>query len=132
MLKTIKTKKQMRLDELIKYIYNENIESKTFTDLKNEVEVSTNIFGSVSITNNNNSKLFVSHNRLFTVEIEEPIKDVTLLKEVVYVHDNEALIKDYDTSIDEILSRHHKGSVSEIHALINGRLELVYEREGEE
>ncbi|MCK1976050.1 hypothetical protein LNK15_03140 [Jeotgalicoccus huakuii] len=130
MLQTITRVKEMNIIELLEYARKHHKHGKMFKS-KDGWQVFVDDSG-FSIDTAEETQPIIWFSETFEVEVEEPIKDVTLLKEVVYVHDNEALIKDYDTSIDEILSRHHKGSVSEIHALINGRLELVYERDGDE
>ena len=136
MLKTIKTKKQMRLDELIKYIFENDIKDKKF---KANNHLIYPFKGGNNVTVNEDGAIYfgglernmLSKNDTFTVEIEEPITKVTLLEKAVYVHKNETLVKDYNTSIDEI-TRRHGDSVSEIHALINGRLELLWERDEDE
>ena len=124
MLKTIKIKKQMRLDELIKYVWDNGIINTTFKSNYSAI-VRINEYGDVSTTK------FLHRNDSYTVEVEEPITDVTLLEKAVYVHKNKTLVKDFNTSIDEILIGKHEGSVSKIYALINGHLELVWEADGE-
>ena len=128
MLKTIKTTKQMRLDELIKYVWNNGITNRKFQG---------NYFKHVEINEAGEVRLFMQETPIFsfdkhntfTVEIEEPITEYTSLERVVYVHKNKTLIKDFNTSVDEILNSKHEGSVSEIYALIDGRLELAWERD---
>src|SRR5699024_1836895 len=124
MLKTIKTTKQMRLDELIKYVWDNGITNTTFKSNYSAI-VRINEHGDVR------TPYMIHRNDLFTVEIEEPITKVTSLEKAVYVHENKTLVKDFNTSIDEILNSKREGSVSEIYALIDGRLELVWERDGE-
>src|SRR5699024_3521471 len=125
MLKTIKTTKQMRLDELIKYVWDNGITHMTFKSNYSAI-VRINEYGEVSTTK------FLHRNDSYTVEVEEPITKVTSLEKAVYVHKNKTLVKDFNTSIDEILNSKREGSVSEIYALIDGRLELVWERDGDE
>lgn len=124
MLKTIKTTKQMRLDELIKYVWDNGITNTTFKSNYSAI-VRINEYGDVSTTK------FLHRNDSYTVEVEEPITKVTSLEKAVYVHKNKTLVKDFNTSIDEILNSKREGSVSEIYALIDGRLELVWERDEE-
>ena len=134
MLKTIKTTKQMRLDELIKYVWdNDNL-------FKGEGQICFEVDGQkdqgfVCFENNMGASFstsrYIELDETFTVEVEEPITDVTLLEKAVYVHKNETLVKDFNTSIDEILIGKHEGSVSKIYALVNGKLELVWERDEE-
>ena len=126
MLKTIKTTKQMRLDELIKYVWDNSVnEKRVFLGNHGQRVVFDNVGGFYP------SGYAYSPDSTFTVEIEEPITDVTLLEKAVYVHKNKTLVKDFNTSIDEILIGKHEGSVSKIYALINGHLELVWEADGE-
>lgn len=130
MLKTIKTTKQMRLDELIKYVWDNDLKNRVFrpVDRGSFKAVEVDDYGNLVEQHYFN----VTKKDKYEVEIEEPITDVTLLKKAVYVHKNETLVKDFNTSINEILIGNHEGSVSKIYALINGRLELVYERDGDE
>ena len=126
MLKTIKINKQMRLDELIKNVWDNSVnEKRVFLGNHGQRVVFDNVGGFYP------SGYAYSPDSTFTVEIEEPITDVTLLEKAVYVHKNETLVKDFNTSIDEILIGKHEGSVSKIYALIDGRLELVWEGDGE-
>ena len=97
MLKTIKTTKQMRLDELIKYVWDNGITNTTFKSNYSAI-VRINEHGDVR------TPYMIHRNDLFTVEIEEPITKVTSLEKAVYVHENKTLVKDFNTSIDEILN----------------------------
>ena len=125
MLKTITKTVQIRLDELIKYV-REN--KKTL--FKNRVEITFS-------TKNNNEVIFYQHGELtldnwissvdlFEVEIEEEITEDTEFEFLVEVYKkgkeyfamgyyNYELndVIDYDTEL--------------IYALIDGKLELIYE-----
>lgn len=129
MLKTITKVKEMKLDELIKYV-REN--KKTL--FKNRVGITFN-------TKNNNQVTFYQHGELtldnwissvdlFTVEIEEEITEDTKFEFLVEVYKNgkESFatgyynyelkdVIDYDTEL--------------IYALVNGELELIYKRKEE-
>src|SRR5699024_3041266 len=124
MLKTIKTTKQMRLDELIKYVWDNGIRNTTFKSNYSAI-VRIDEHGDVR------TPYIIHRNDLLTVEIEEPITKITGHGKTVDVQENKTLLKELKTSIDEILNSKREGSASEIYALIDGRLELVWERDGE-
>lgn len=126
MLKTIKTTKQMNLQELIKHVWENGITDVTYTTQDGGARITFDADGDVE------TEFCIEKCDYFDVEIEEPITDVTLLEKAVYVHKNETLVKDFNTSIDEILIGKHEGSVSEIYALINGKLELIWENDEDE
>ena len=127
MLKTIKTTKKVDFFELVKGVQTGIYKHGNYRVVGgNEGSVWVDLGGFI-LEEPDNKILFTDS---FTVEVEEPITDVTLLEKAVYVHKNETLVKDFNTSIDEILIGKHEGSVSKIYALIDGRLELVWERDG--
>ena len=140
MLKTIKTTKKLTFIELLENRVSKKLQGKYYekyeSDCGNyEVRMTPERLDYVKglkklVTDECSPNM--PFNTTFTVEIEEPIKDVTLLEKAVYVHKNETLIKDYNTSIKGILISNHEGSVSEIYALIDGRLQLVWERDEDE
>ena len=132
MLKTITKVKEMKLDELIKYV-REN--KKTL--FKNRVRITFS-------TKNNNEVTFYQHGELtldnwissvdlFEVEVIEEITEDTEFEELytmmsfksVYSHDAKTIkeIKEcFDTSGDlEFLHQ--------IYAMVDGKLQLIYERE---
>lgn len=126
MLKTIKRTKQMRLDELIKYVWENSISDKEF---KSE----TNPHVIVYVTQDNNvlyNGYSIGENDLFTIEVEEEITEDTEFEFLVEVYKkgkeyfatgyyNYELndVIDYDTEL--------------IYALVNGKLELIYKRKEE-
>ena len=122
MLKTIKRTKQMRLDELIKYVWENSISNKEFKS-----ETSPHVIVTATPLNNViNNGFAIEKNDLFTVEIEEEITEDTEFEFLVEVYKkgkeyfatgyyNYELndVIDYDTEL--------------IYALIDGKLELIYE-----
>src|SRR5699024_10059015 len=123
MLKTIKTTKQMRLDELIKYVWDNGITNTTFKSNYSAI-VRINEYGDVSTTK------FLHRNDSYTVEIEEDINNTTIFKSVVGVLNNdEIMLTNMHTTIEGIQDRY--GSMKEIYAVIDGKLQLVWERDGE-
>ena len=127
MLKTIKIKKQMRLDELIKYIRDNRVREKTFrTDehgnaLSNALKVDVDGLIETYFPN-------MRINNSFTVEVEEEINNTTIFKSVVGVLNNdEIMLTNMHTTIEGIQDRY--GSMKEIYAVIDGKLQLVWERD---
>ena len=129
MLKTIKTTKQLRLDELIKYV-REN--KKTL--FKGNVTISFK-------TKNNNEVIFYEHGELtldnwissvdlFEVEVEEEITKDTEFEYLLAIY----ITKDLDKrpiafehkTINEILRT--VGQYYQIYAMIDGKLEIIWER----
>ena len=129
MLKTIKTTKQMRLDELIKYIRDNRVREKTFrTDehgnaLSNALKVDEDGLIETYFPN-------MHLNNSFTLEVEEEINNTTIFKSVVGVLNNdEIMLTNMHTTIEGIQDRY--GSMKEIYAVIDGKLQLVWERDEE-
>ena len=129
MLKTIKIKKQMRLDELIKYIRDNRVREKTFrTDehgnaLSNALKVDEDGLIETYFPN-------MHLNNSFTLEVEEEINNTTIFKSVVGVLNNdEIMLTNMHTTIEGIQDRY--GSMKEIYAVIDGKLQLVWERDEE-
>ena len=129
MLKTIKIKKQMRLDELIKYIRDNRVREKTFrTDehgnaLSNALKVDEDGLIETYFPN-------MHLNNSFTLEVEEEINNTTIFKSVVGVLNNdEIMLTNMHTTIEGIQDRY--GSMKEIYAVIEGKLQLVWERDEE-
>ena len=127
MLKTIKIKKQMRLDELIKYIRDNRVREKTFrTDehgnaLSNALKVDVDGLIETYFPN-------MHINNSFTVEVEEEINNTTIFKSVVGVLNNdEIMLTNMHTTIEGIQDRY--GSMKEVYAVIDGKLQLVWERD---
>ena len=128
MIKTVKVKKQLRLDELIKYIRDNRVREKTFrTDehgnaLSNALKVDEDGLIETYFPN-------MHLNNSFTVEVEEEIKADTLFEDIVILHINgiSHLGRGAYHSIRSI--RRDYPTVVEIHAVINGKLQLIWEAE---
>ena len=132
MLKTIKTTKQLRLDELIKYVWENDVTGKDFKS-----ETSPHVIVSATQHNNViNNGFAVEKNDLFKVEIEEEIKRDTKIDRLVEVYSKGSqlnVINHTRNSINEILSEEEKYEVKTltIYALIDGKLELIWERDNQ-
>ena len=128
MLKTIKTTKQMRLDELIKYIRDNRVREKTFrTDehgnaLSNALKVDEDGLIETYFPN-------MHINNYFTVEVEEEIDYGTVFEEVYRVTKEGYVTSDKNKSIDSCLD--WKDYQVQIFAMLDGKLQLVWERDGE-
>ena len=126
MLKTIKTTKQMRLDELIKYIRDNRVREKTFrTDehgnaLSNALKVDEDGLIETYFPN-------MHINNSFTVEVEEEIDYGTVFEEVYRVTKEGYVTSDKNKSIDSCLD--WKDYQVQIFAMLDGRLQLVWERD---
>lgn len=127
MLKTIKTTKQLRLDELIKYV-REN--KKTL--FKNRVEITFS-------TKNNNEVTFYQHGELtldnwissvdlFEVEIEEEITEDTEFEKCVVIFKDKSTINTPVENNIKSIKEFYK-NIKSVYALIDGKLELIWEAE---
>ena len=106
MLKTIKRTKQMRLDELIKYVWENSISDKEF---KSE----TNPHVIVYVTQDNNvldNGYSIGENDLFPVEIEEEITENTEFESVITVlRDKFGLTSiSYNTNLTTSIKKNYK------------------------
>ena len=126
MIKTIKVKKQLRLDELIKYIRDNRVREKTFrTDehgnaLSNALKVDVDGLIETYFPN-------MHINNSFTVEVEEEIDYGTVFEEVYRVTKEGYVTSDKNKSIDSCLD--WKDYQVQIFAMLDGRLQLVWERD---
>ena len=126
MLKTIKTTKQMRLDELIKYIRDNRVREKTFrTDehgnaLSNALKVDEDGLIETYFPN-------MHINNSFTVEVEEEIDYDTIFEEVYRVTKEGVVTSDKNKSIGDCLD--WKDYQVQIFAMLDGKLQLIWEAE---
>ena len=121
MLKKIKTKKQMRLDELIKYVWDSGITNEYFY-AGFDKSLLVNELGKIE------PKAHFSAGDVFTVEIEEPITKNTVFDNLIEVTKNDNALHYYRTNISDVATNR---SSKRFYALISGKLELVWEREEE-
>lgn len=123
MKKMIKKSVQLRLDELIKYIFDSGIEDKTYgvTVFDNTSEVRISGAGNIKLSG------YINKNTTFTVEVEEEITKDTKFTWLVEAN-NTRIWTRTNASIRDVLDEETK----EIRALINGKLELIWESESDE
>ena len=123
MLKTIKIKKQMRLDELIKYVWDNSVnEKRVFLGNHGQRVVFDNVGGFYP------SGYAYSPDSTFTVEIEEPITEDTVFDNLIEVTKNDNVLHYNRTNISDVATNR---SSKRFYALISGKLELVWERDEE-
>ena len=126
MIKTIKVKKQLRLDELIKYIRDNRVREKTFrTDehgnaLSNALKVDEDGLIETYFPN-------MHINDSFTVEVEEEITEYTEFEDVVRVTREKGITQDKNMSINDCLD--WKDYQVQIFAMLDGKLQLIWEAE---
>ena len=119
MIKTIKVKKQLRLDELIEYAFDNDVKDTSFNSSKGAV-IYFDKQGGFTL-----GDIFsVKKASTFAVEVEEPITESTVFRTLVDVNNNDEVHIAWNDSIN----LYDKEQTKEIHALINGKLELIYER----
>ena len=123
MLKTIKTTKQMRLDELLKYVWDNSVnEKRVFLGNHGQRVVFDNVGGFYP------SGYAYSPDSTFTVEIEEPITEDTVFDNLIEVTKNDNALHYYRTNISDVATNR---SSKRFYALISGKLELVWDRDEE-
>lgn len=133
MLKTIKVKKQMRLDELIKYVWDNRLYPETF-------ESNFNDFAHFDKTGKYKliEQRALNQATTFTVEVEEEITEDTELvgfQEVFLDKELRELKVEIHAplkrkSINDVLEEHYEETEClQIYAKVNGKLELIWEAE---
>ena len=130
MIKTIKTTKQLRLDELIKYVWeNDGSLFKEYKTIMFHTKDDKSVtFDDTGLYESNN---WFDPEDLFTVE--EPITKDTEFNYLVYVSTRKGKSSSYATyfqTINTILE--HSGSIDsirKIYALIDDKLEIIWERD---
>lgn len=118
----IKTKKEMNLAELIEWGIKNGITSKEY--ICNEREYKSVIFSTTGAVHLNSFQAYLADDK-FEVEIEEPITALTNLDTLVEVRESGIVHTHYDASIRE----EECDSTVEFHALIDGKLVLIWDRE---
>lgn len=120
MIKTIKVKKQLRLDELIKYVWDNHLYPETFKSNFNDF-AHFDKTGKYQLIDQRG----INQATKFTVEVEEPITEDTVFKCLLEIIDGELVYIRNKKTIKESV----KDDTDRFYALIDGKLELVYERE---
>ena len=134
MLKTIKTTKYLNLHELIKYVWENDITEREF-----KCETNSNIFVHARQNINVIANGFgIREDDLFKVEIEEEITEETMFDTLVSTYiplgGGDIFIDVYSNhSIKDIIEtdKMHGVKTERIYALIDGKLQLIWERENQ-
>ena len=122
MIKTIKVKKQLRLDELIKYAFDNDVKDTRFESSNGSV-IYFDEQGGFTL-----GEIFsVKKKSTFTVEVEEEITEYTEFEDVVRVTREKGITQDKNMSINDCLD--WKDYQVQIFAMIDGRLQLIWEAE---
>lgn len=131
MIKTIKIEKQLRLDELIKFVWDNELYPSRFDSTQGRYRLQFSHDGSVNSTIGADGIFGGSIGRrstLFEIEIEEEITEDTVFDSLIeIVADGGYIDHGCNISISDIEGQHS----IRFYALINGKLELIWEREEE-
>ena len=122
MLKTIKVKKKLRLDELIKYVWDNQLYPETFKSNFNDFAYFDKT-GKYQLI----EQRALNQATKFAVEVEEEIYYGTVFEEVYRVTKEGYVTSDKNKSIDFCLD--WKDYQVQIFAMIDGRLQLIWEAE---
>ena len=138
MIKTIKVKKQLRLDELIKYVWDNNEIFKGRTHIK----FTSNSSCTVIFDDSGYFETDYGHDAddAFTVEVEEEVTEDTEfvgIQEIFFNKENEELEVEIHAplkrkTINDVLEEHDECTeCRQIYALINKKLQLIWEAESD-
>lgn len=119
MIKTIKVKKKMRLDELIKYVWDNRLYPETFKSNFNDF-AHFDKTGKYQLVEEKG----INQATNFTVEVEEEITKDTKFTWLVEASDRRVWAQS-NASIGDVVDE----ETNEIRALINGKLQLIWEAE---
>lgn len=128
MLKTIKKKKEVRIDELIDYITmnaHKLLDGKEFYTFKSKhgTDVTIDAKGNVNF-----SYMLYLNDDLYTVEVEEEIDEDTFFEQCVVVFENDFVFTTSSVHTIRSINEVHD-NVKYIHGIVNGKLELVWEKQ---
>ena len=120
MIKTIKVKKHLRLDELIKYVWDNQLYPETFKSNFNDF-AHFDKTGKYKLIDQRG----INQATKFAVEVEEEIDYDTIFEEVYRVTKEGVVTSDKNKSIGECLD--WKDYQVQIFAMLDGKLELIWE-----
>ena len=118
MLKTIKKNVQLRLDELIKYAWENDIRNKSYRSDNGQF---------VKFKENGRfiSAWGIGSDDLFTVEIEEEITEDTIFDYLIPIEKDGTVYRGYKNSIDGMLNSY--SNIVQILANIDGKYRTIWE-----
>lgn len=120
MIKKIKVTKSFRLDELIKHVWDNQLYPETFKSNFNDF-AHFDKTGKYQLI----EQRALNQATKFTVEVEEEITEGTVFDTLVDVNNNDEVHIAWNDSI----SLYDKEQTKEIHAIVNGKLQLIWEAE---
>lgn len=120
MIKTIKVKKKLRLDELIKYVWDNAIYPSHFESHAG-FKIHFDSRAGVKVDND----YVHSDATVFAVEVEEPITEDTRIPKTVTLTENDDVCRSWNNSIIG-LKRAYPNAV-QIYAIVDGKLQLIWE-----
>ena len=121
MLKKIKTTKQMRLDELIKHVWDNGITDRTYRTHDNGAQITFDYDGDIE------TEFCIEKRDIFRVEIEEPITEYTQFDCILEIRKGSLTHIRRRKTIKENLTE----ETDRFYALIDGKLQLVWESDEE-
>ena len=129
MIKTVKVKKQLRVDEFIKYIFDNGIQGTSF--LASEVAPFVQCEARVNGSGNIKMSGYINKHTTFTVEVEEAITENTVFEDITVVckiNSRDETGHFYNSTLKDIKKAKNLLSA---YIPIGGKLELIYERNEE-
>lgn len=127
LLKTIKTKKKLNLVELLEYIWGEGEGADEYYYIEDSCKsVYISPGGSLDFQSAN----IVSKTDKFLVEVEEEINDKTRFDQVLIVYNSGSVkcFENTDLSLIKLSMSHFGDEVGKVIALVNGELELIWDK----
>lgn len=124
MLKKIKQVKEMRLDELIRYVWDNNVKGELYFPINSGYRVRVDENGVIFFS----PMVGYKEGGLYKVEIEEPITEDTAFDTLIEIFDEDVSVYRHNIRIKDIKG----GATKKIYALIDGELQLIWERRGME
>lgn len=121
MKKMIKKSVQLRLDELIKYVWDNHLYPETFKSNFNDF-AHFDKTGKYQLIEQRALNQAVK----FTVEVEEEITKDTRMAKIVILTKDGVIHRSWNDSINGLKIAYP--DALQIHAIVNGKLELIYER----
>lgn len=131
MIKTIKVKKQFDLPTLIAYVWENKLYPTCVKSAQGRFKFKFTPDGTMVLVSENIGAFGRSIGHIDTkyeIEVEEEVNNTTIFKSVVGVLNNdEIMLTNMHTTIEGIQDKY--GSMKEIHAVIDGKLQLIWEAE---
>src|SRR5699024_7464103 len=119
----IKTKKKMYIGGLLEHVRKNDLRGRYFRVMDESRYIKVTLDGDIYF----DADFFFRLDDTFTVEVEEEIKEDTVFRWIVEVNE-ERMWTQMDGSINDVIDNMSKS----IYALIDGKLELIWEAENDE